>query len=180
MLSTKYCGPDGSPGLKSIPTRENLRHDLTQQFKTFGGQINPDHGLAGNVSPRPGKRVDQLHTDRVVHEHENNRDGGSRLLGVWGSRIAHGHDRGNVQRRQLRRHLPESFGYLVRKAMFKSDVAPLDITKLLEALQERVEIRLFFARTAGVPEDAYRRDSARWLRARRERPRGSCAAEQRG
>src|SRR4029079_14227159 len=121
-------------GIEKQSDMRRLRYDLPQKLKALGREINSDDGMTRHVSARPRERVDQFRTDGVIHENKDNRDCRGRLLRVLGCLIAHSHDGGHIQCRQLCRHLPEALGYLVRKSMLKPDVAALDIAEFLEAL----------------------------------------------
>jgi hypothetical protein len=63
--------------------------------------------------------------------------------------------------------------------MFYYDVASFNVAEVPEPFNQGFEIGPLFLGTASVPKHPDYRNSSRLLRARRERPRGRPAAEQR-
>src|SRR5262249_1458313 len=133
---------------------------------------------AGQVAARPGEACDKTEPDRVFVDVEDDGDRGGcglsrhRRSGAAG-RDDHGHLAAHRFGGERRQPIELSLG----PAVFDRQILALNITDLLQALAKGPQAPCRPVRRLGIEMADHRH--RRLLRARRERPRGRCAAEQR-
>src|SRR6185369_14665753 len=81
------------------------------------------------------------------------------------------HQRINIQRHKVGRHVPETLRYFIGKAMLQHDVAPLDVAEVSETFHQCREQWSFFLRVTGMPQNSNFWDAGLLLRTGGNRPR---------
>jgi hypothetical protein len=135
-----------------------VRDGLAQDLQPFGSEIGAEHGIAGDISARPGEARDQAGPHRIADADHDDGDARRRLLGRVRRRRAVGRDQIHRAAYQLRRGRRQP----IRR--------PVDIAEFAQSLSEGLPHRR-------IVEDTDARYFRRWLRMRRERPRRSGAPQ---
>src|SRR5262249_16363341 len=153
-------------------------HQLTQEFQPLCHQLSTEKIYSCQVAARLGEASHQTNPDWIFGDDEDDRNRRGCRLGR--------RRRSDTPRRGNYRDLPANqFGCQGRQsieltfgpAVFNSEAHAFDITSLSEALAKSAQTIALSVGRVGVEEpDHWHR---RLLRARRERPRSSRAAEQR-
>ena len=153
------------------------RDSLLEQPEALGDQLGTDEGRPGHVAVRPRQTGDQPVTDRIGHPPDDDRNGSGCLLSRAARRRAHCNDHIDVASHQVSCQLGQPIQFPIGKSAFDGDVLSLDVTKVAQPLQERVETcgNLHWA----GHQRADPRHLLQLLRACRERPGGRRAAEKR-
>jgi hypothetical protein len=151
-------------------------HQRTQEFQPLCRQLRGEEINAGQVAARPGEARDQTKPDWVFGDHEDDGDRRRRLgRGLRCGTAACG-DHGDPPANDLRRQRGQPIELVLGPAVFNCHVLALDITGFFEALAKSPQkIRNRVVRLAAEEHD----HRHLLLRARRERPCGCCAAEER-
>ena len=154
-------------------------HQRAQEFQPFCQNLVAEKIYAGYIAPWPSEAYDKTKPDRVVANGEDDGDrrgcrlGRERHRGTF-DRDDHGDPPANQFGRQRRQPIELSLG----PAVFDRHVLALDIAALLQGLAKYAQIvRVRRVRRCGAEEPNHRH--RRLLPARRQRPCGRCAAEQR-
>src|SRR5262249_16812104 len=126
---------------------------------------------------RSGKAGDKTEPDRVFggDEHDGDRRG-YRLGSERWTRGGRG-DHSDPSLHQVRRQLRQSIKLILGPAVFNGHVLALDVAAILQALAKCAQTVRHSVSRSGVKKPDHRH--RRLLRARRERPRCSSAAEKR-
>src|SRR6516165_2783858 len=148
-----------------------------QQVEPLCRQLTAEKVDPCQVATRPGEAGDKTKPDRVFGGNEGDRDGrGCRLdSGRRGGR-ARG-DYSDLSANQFGRQLRQSIVLVLGETVDDCYVLALHIADLFEAQAECAQTVRHHVRRSGVEQPDYRH--CRLLRARRERPRGRRAAEDR-
>src|SRR5262249_41019852 len=149
-----------------------------ENSEPFGHQLASEKIDAGRVSFRPADARDQTRLDWVLANAEDNWDGRGRGFGRAGSGWAawYSDDR-NPAAGQVGGQFGHAIVLTLCPTIFDRDVLPFDKARFVEAFAERGQIQQVGVERTGTQETNHWH--RRLLRARRERPCGHGAAEQR-
>jgi hypothetical protein len=131
---------------------------------------------ARKVAARSVQAGDQALLDRIAPDIEDNRDRGSRRLGRLCGRSAGRGNHADLTTNEIGRQSRQAIVLVVRPAVFKRHVLPLDKASFAEPLAERAQTVRKSAWRCGVEKPDHRH--RRLLRTSRERPR--CRAAEQG
>src|SRR5262249_43236636 len=152
-------------------------HQLTRQFQALWPEPHRQRDDAGEIAARPAEAGDKPNLDRVDPHIENDRNRCGRRLGRQCCRNGARGDHAHLAADQIGGHGRQTVVLPLSPAIFDRYVAALDVTGLAQSLAKRAHaIHIRASRRAAEKSDE--RNPA-LLRACRERPRGSRAAEQR-
>src|SRR5262249_31808815 len=124
-----------------------------------------------------GKAGDETQPDRVFPDNEDDGDCCGRRLSCQPRTSIERRDHGDLSANQFGRQRRQSIDLIVSPAVFDCYVLTLDIAGILQALPKSAQTLGRPVRRCGVEEPNNRH--RRLLRARRQRPRRRCTAEQR-
>src|SRR5262249_29376746 len=150
---------------------------LAREFEPLRPYLYIQGGHARQVAAASAQAGDKTQLDRVTPGREYDRNRRSRRFGRQRRRCASRGDDRDLLLNQIGRQRWQSVIVTFRPAILDRHVAALDITSFVEALAERGHHGCVPLRRPTIEEPKHRH--RRLLRARRERPRGSRAAEQR-
>ena len=150
------------------------------QLQPFSGQPEFVQRKPGGIAARPRQAVDIAGAHRVGDGGEHNRDGACELQQRPHGGTAVGDDDVGRERNQVGGALAERVRVAGVPAVFHPDIAADGPARLLQPLQERrnAVLRIPIVRGSGH-EHADPPHPVALLRARRERPRGCRAADER-
>src|SRR5262249_29713672 len=171
----------GSFGIGRIDEHSNARgcgHQLTQELQPLCGQLVIEKIDTRQVTSWPGEAGDKAKPDRVFADAE---DDGTRCGGRLGRQCyvapSGRSDNGDLPPNQLGRQRRQPIVLALRPAVLDRHVLTLDEARFLQPIAECAQtVREGFRRYRVDKPDHRHRGL---LRARRERPRNCCAAEQR-
>jgi hypothetical protein len=175
----KLDGDAGIVGIAHHPETADAGSDLHEQLDRLAtAQIAGKVGDAGDVCSRPCQAGNEAHTHGIGDADHDDGDGRG---------DAPGHDyrrRGPRQddvraARELGGNLRARLGRSRRRAGVDGKVLAFDIAALAQPIAERVQHALRRRRRGGSQDPDAIDAAARLLRARRERPRGRRATEER-
>src|SRR5215472_7675289 len=154
-----------------------LRHDLLEQFEPLHGQFRGHDGEPGYVAARARQTCDQAAFQRVGRcSHDDRNALRCALRGADRSGAAN-YDDIDLRPQQIADQRGYRFDIITIMAKLVGDVAPFDITEVAHPAHEFPAEWIVVRDSRPDVPDTWR--LARLLRARRERPRSSRAAEQR-
>src|SRR5262245_64674071 len=153
-------------------------HKLTQEFQPLRRQLPAEEIDTCQVTTRPGEASDKTKPDRVFRDPEDDGDRRGCCFGSQRRRNTSGRDNhGDLPPNQLGRQLRQPIKLILAPTVYDRYVIALDIAGVLEALAKSAQTVLDSLRRSVIKEADHRHRAL--LRARRERPRGRRAAEQR-
>src|SRR5262249_6951242 len=148
--------------------------NLAQKFEAFAPKISPQNRQAGNITTRPRQPDGDPSGKRVSHRRSDNWDYRGRLFCGNGGWSSPGHDDTDLKVDKLGRNLGQTLVVPLRPPILDDDVAAVDPAELAKPLHESGDpLALGRTRARTQEPDSIRR----LLRARRERPRRSRAAD---
>src|SRR5262249_53161410 len=168
-------------GIWSVRTYQNgnrgrSRHELAKQLQSLRSQHGAEKAHPGDVAARPVEARDEAVPHRIGSRREDDRHRGGCGLSRK-RRIVVADDRRYPTADQIGGQIRQPIKVIFRRVVFDRDVPTIDVAGFLQALAERgYEMRSVGERRAAEESDYRHR---RLLRARRERPRCSRAAEER-
>jgi len=148
----------------------------SQQLQPLRFELHAHHGDPGDVAARPVEAGNEGELERVGGHVEDDWNGRRCRLGGHRRRgTADRNDRRNVPVDQLRRQRRQAIVMTLRPAVFEPHILTFDIAGRFQALMNRGHI----ARVRRGRRRAEKTDYRHLLRARRERPGGRRAADER-
>src|SRR5262245_30490386 len=175
-----HAKPGGDGGIANDGRSRYVWRDLLEHFKPFGANAVIVRGEARDVATRSRQAIDEARADRINDEHKHDRHGAGCLPRRPDGRTAGGEDDVWCKRRQFGRVFARIVHIAPGPAIVDLDVLPDRPAQLLQSLQESriADLRLRIVRGVGH-EHADAGYFLALLRARRKRPRGSRAADER-
>src|SRR5262249_27553028 len=159
------CNPNG------------LRHDLLEQFEPLHGQFRGHDGEPGCVAPRVRQTCDQAGAQRIGRRSHD--DGYALCRGLRSSDRSHAacHDNIDLCPQKIANQRGYRFDIIAKMAKLVGDVAPFDITEVAHPAHEF--LAEWIVARGSRPDVPDTRHLPWLLRASRQRPGRSRAAEQR-
>src|SRR5262249_27631250 len=162
-------------GVVRIPEKGHARDGWNGQFEKLqplGTDVRTNDAVAGDISSRSGEAWHEPGAYGIADRDHDDGNRGGGLLGRKSCGRAVGRNDVHRATNERRRGLGESLGHSVARRIVEGDVLAFEVTEIAQPVTEGVP-------PGRVINDADARDLPRLLRPRRERPRRSCAAEQR-
>jgi hypothetical protein len=156
---------------------KRLGHQLVQELQAFGHNFSRDEINASRIAARPGETSDQTQLDRVFANAKDDRDRRGRSFGRKRTTSVGRGDHGHATADQIGNERRPAVELALQPMVLDHHVLALNVAGFVEAFAERSDSAhgSLGRQAADEADDRHRR----LLRARRERPRGSRAAQQR-
>ena len=150
--------------------------NLAQEFEPLAGRISCQGRQASDVPTRSREARDEAGADRVLRQHEHDRDNRRRLLCRDGSCGPPRNDDIDLEPDELGRNLAKPLAASLRPAIFNRDATSFDPTEFAQSLHKSGG-QWALGRRCSRAQEPDARQLPRLLRARGERPRDCRAAE---
>src|SRR6266404_2248532 len=156
----------------------NLRKYFPEKSQTFGNQFRAGEGRPRDVSSWPRQAGHESVSDRIAHSTYDDRRRGEHLLCSKAGGRSPREDEVELETRQFGSQSQEPFNLPICCPVLDEDILTLNIAKFVKCFTEGLQAFPPLGRFEGADyQITYPCDFRRLLRARRERPRGRCAAE---
>jgi hypothetical protein len=159
--------------LSGLPEKGYARNgwnSLLEKLQPLGTDVRAKDGVPGDISSRSGKAWHEPGAHGIADRDHDDGNRGGGLLGREACRRAEGRNDIHRATNERRRGLGEPLRHSVTIRIVEGDVAAFEVAEVSQPVPEGVPM-------GRVVDDADARDLRRLLRARRQRPSDSRAAE---